>query len=264
MSVTTSAGQHAGLVDAIDRGNACRNEKLWTLLVADVLAHGTERSRALELLFGAKVEQPPGFEIWLEGQPMSPRKGEGNTEIDLAFGSVRRRGTTEIGIEPSFADGWVCFCEAKLLSDCSTTVANDPTRNQLARVIENLLTFQRDGALPGTLRFSLLTPRFFRDEGADSRLYGYKYRDYSQRAEALLTDLQRSQISKRSEAGWSYPELAPRLARFSVNWATYEDVFALDPTLSDLDVAQTANGGVLPDVVAGRMRQAARRLQISK
>ncbi len=128
----------------------------------------------------------------------------------------------------------MCFCEAKVLSDCSTSVANDLARNQLARVIENLLTFQRSGSMPRGLRFSLLTPCLPRDEATRSRLY---------------------------EPRWQYPPHAPRLDILRIHWATYEVVFSLDDGLRTIDVADVARRGELPDVVAQRIEDAAKRLR---
>jgi hypothetical protein len=117
----------------------------------------------------------------------------------------------------------VCFIEAKVLSDCSSTVTYDPVRNQLARVIENLLCFQANGHVPERLYFTLLTPRFFQTNES-SRLYGYKMREYHDHAR-LLADIEGCKILRRNDAAYHYPDsLEQRLQVLKLNWVAYEDI----------------------------------------
>lgn len=230
--------------------------------MADVLTSPNYREAAIVALAGPTFVTFSDCELWLEAQPISPRKGEGNSQIDLALGSIMGRPPTTIGLQPAPSGGHVCFAEAKVLSDCSTTVTNDLARNQLARVIENLLTFQCGELTPSAIVFTLLTPRFFRDVAPQSRLYGYTYRDYQTEPASVLEDIQRSTIAQRSDRGWRYPELDRRLEALTFHWASYEDVFALDPDLAEVDVVDVASRGALPEAIASRMREAAARLQV--
>ena len=59
--------------------------------------------------------------------------------------------------------------EAKWFSDLSTKVSNEQERNQLARVIENALTFQSADGMPSECFVVLLTPKRFRDRDFGSR-----------------------------------------------------------------------------------------------
>jgi hypothetical protein len=88
-------------------------------------------------------------------------------------------------------------------------VTRDPLRNQITRIIENLLCFQAGGKHPSRLHFGLLTPRLFRDN-PKARLYGYKMQDYEDPA-AILKDIEACELPRRCTAGYSFPELKPRL-----------------------------------------------------
>jgi hypothetical protein len=129
--------------------------------------------------------------------------------------------------------------EAKCLADASGKVSYDPLRNQLARVIENVLCFQGDERLPDRLFFTLLTPRLFKDHPT-ARLYGYKMRDYEDPAK-LLCDIETCSIPKRRDAGYAYPDLVPRLDALTLNWVCYEDL--LEPECgTNLDIVRAPEG----------------------
>jgi hypothetical protein len=75
---------------AADQRSLFDNEKVWTLLVADLLDDSDTRLRTLELLCGESLPVRDGFDVWFESQPLSPRStergtSEGNTRLDLAF-----------------------------------------------------------------------------------------------------------------------------------------------------------------------------------
>jgi hypothetical protein len=214
---------------AIGRPNAYRNEKVWTLLVADLLAHAPNQQALVDLLCGGRATIRERLDVWFEAQPLAPRKGtagdsEGNTRVDLAFGHAQARGATGAGIEygPHVPGSWVCFAEAKCMADCSSDVTYDPLRNQLTRVIENALTFQANGVFPEQVFFTLLTPRLFKDNPG-ARLYAYKMREYEDR-KWLLHDLKLCRIPVRSGDGYVYPDLAQRLDRLTLTWTTYEEL----------------------------------------
>jgi hypothetical protein len=184
----------------------------------------------------------------LHGNPQSlysaERSSEGNTKLDLAFGFVVQREGTDAGIAygPSCPESWACFVEAKCLSDCSTAVSYHPLRNQLARVIENALCFQRGGEFPKKVFFTLLTPRLFL-EHRNARLYGYKMSEYLN-SELLIEDIERCCIPWRNQPAYSYPNIQERVGALRLNWVCYEEL--LEPQLgTGLDIVRR------PDGVAG-------------
>lgn len=255
MAIRTTDEQREKVSEVLAQPNAAWNEVVWTFLVADLLDRSPLRDQHVQRLFGAEL-QPS--EPWFEAKPLSPRKGEGNSRIDLAVGAIQQRGNTDSGIELASSGSWVGFVEAKLLSDCSTSVANDPLRNQITRVIENLLCFQGAGRHPERLHFSLLTPRFLQKEHSRrSRLYGYKFDEYKQDSGAILRDIALCEIPERAHEGrWTYPPaLAVHLGRLSLHWAAYEDFFDAEPGLQGLDLMKIARSGHLPSVVTKRLRE---------
>ena len=135
------------LVDRMRGSSVARDEQLWTFLAACGYAiAGSDGVRQLtETLAGTDLHHP-NPRIWLEAMPMSPRKKEGNTHLDLALGTIRCREGTDGGIElDDVSEPWICFGEAKLFSDLSHGVTHDPHRNQLARVVGECLLFPAAG-----------------------------------------------------------------------------------------------------------------------
>lgn len=261
MTIQTTAKQHAKIAEAVGGENAPWNEGLWTYLVASILATSPRRAEQLRLLCGDVVDPHGRVDAWFEAQPMPPRGGhrrfsEKNTKIDLALGDIeRRRSPDGSGIAYAKRSGsWVCFVEAKLLSDCSTRVTHDPLRNQLTRVIESLLCFQdADGAFPETIYFTLLTPRYLkRAENRGSRLYGYKMSEYEDRT-ALRRDIESCKIPKRAAAGWRYPALEQRLPALRLNCVAYEDLFDIEPGLEGLDLVDMAMSAQITPSAAARL-----------
>lgn len=236
----TTPAQIAAMEKAVNAKNALINEQVWSLLVA-ALFDSPDQERIIERLCGEKPGTNGLRDIWYEAEPMPPRKGgngvwEGNTMLDLAFGHIVQRGVAASGIAygPHVPGSWVCFVEAKCLSDSSTRVAYDPLRNQLARVIENLLCFQSNGVFPERLYFTLLTPRLFMKHPA-SRLYGYKISEYLHDPSAVRRDIQTCCIPERNEPAHIYPDLDRRLAALKINWVAFEDL--LEPKFGlDLDI----------------------------
>jgi len=198
----------------------------------------------MELFCKKKIHVDSDLDIWYEAKPIPPRKGragrsEGNTRLDLAFGSIRLREDTQSGIEydPNKKVSWVCFVESKLFSDCSTDTTYCPLRNQIIRVIENLLCFQGNCQFPQKLFFTLLTPRLF-EKQRKSRLYGYKMEEYENPG-SIVNDISLSSIEQRKQADWHYPEsLKDRVKRLDINWMTYEEIFEKEYDLSELDLTK--------------------------
>jgi len=212
------------------------DETLWTWVVANILQKEiSKNSTLIEYIIGKKINVND-LNIGFEVQPLSTRKGvrgntEGNTHLDLAIGHfIRRGGRDSGGIKFNHVDNsMVCFIEAKMYSDLSTGTTHDKLRNQMTRVIENLLCFQNEaGKFPDDICFTLLTPRAFK-LNPKSRLYGYKYFDYlkdlSINGSLIEYDINQLDIPKRYESNWKYPIIASRLKKLRLNWVTYEDIF---------------------------------------
>jgi len=209
------------------------NERVWTFFLATLILNAptSVKIKCLKKFLNEDVTINNDIEIWFEAEPLSPRKekaknSEGNSKIDVAFGGIKKRGSTESGIEFSSQNDWVCFVEAKLFSDCSAGTEYDPFRNQLARIIENLICFQDSkGNFPERIYFTLLTPRIFK-ERPFYKLYGFKYFEYQDRNN-LKKEFELSKIIPRSnQKNWQYPsDTMKRLKALKLNWVTYEEIF---------------------------------------
>ena len=168
------------------------------------------------------------------------RKKSGNperTHVDLAFGNIKKRGDTEAGIEfyQNKKESWVCFVEAKLDKDVRTGTTHDDKRNQIIRIIDNLICFQKDDKFPQNLFFALLTPKLFR-ENPKSKLYGYKMNEYKTPKD-ILDDIKKSQIPERRQKNWCYPEdLEDRIKMLKITWITYEEIFEKEYEIMGLDL----------------------------
>ncbi|MCA9045741.1 MAG: hypothetical protein KDA69_15545 [Planctomycetaceae bacterium] len=232
--------------ESTDKHKAFDDEEVWTLLVVYgfIAAENGALIDLAEALTGTKPELVN--EAWLEMKPLPPRKGvsgksERNSQIDLLIGDVSKRGKTKAGVkykaESSEEDGWVCFVEAKWLSDIAIKTTHDWERNQLARVVETALTFQGDGQWPSRVHVTLLTPARFETsrESSASRLYAYKWREYvndngSIKSDAILADIRQSHVDSRTATkGWTYPKLEERINCLSMRWVTYEQLLKAMP-----------------------------------
>ncbi len=143
---------------AVQDPDEVHDEKLWTWLLACGYAAGGPRG--VLRLAGGLTGLDSGDDqhaIWFEVQPPSPRRGEGNTHLDLALGDLALREGTDGGIQPAPGASWVCFWEMKWYSDLSTKVTHDLHRNQLAHVIENAVAFA--SAPLDQVHVVLVTPR---------------------------------------------------------------------------------------------------------
>lgn len=240
--IRTTDAQKAEIQKAIKSNRFYRNEKVWNFLVTDILSNSLNRNHHIELFCNNKIKIEFDLDIWYEAEPISPRKGksgnsEGNTKLDLAFGNIRLRENTQSGIEydPKKKGSWVCFVESKFFSDCSTAVYYNPLRNQIIRVIENLLCFQGGGKFPKNLFFTLLTPRLFRDN-PKSRLYSYKIDEYKD-FKNIIDDIKLSAIPERHKKNWCYPDhLEDRIKLLKITWITYEEIFEKEYDIIELDL----------------------------
>lgn len=175
----------------------------------------------------------------IEGQPLTHRVGEGNTYLDLAMGSVRRRENTESGIELnlSCSKQEFVFCEAKWKSDLSIGVSRCSIRNQLQRVIENALIFAGKN-YSGQIFVTLITPKMYKqhyDLGLNTRFYAYKYREYKKNAkDTFLKELDLiKKLSlipfKNEERNKNIKEnyrkiVDENLDKLILNWVTFEEL----------------------------------------
>ena len=148
--------------------------------------------------------------------------------MDLALGAITRRDKTDEGIElAKLKLTWVCFCEMKWCADISPDVKHFVHRNQLLRVIENALCFQKNGHCADQVFVTLVTPAHLRNAPVKSRLYHYKYEEYSTDKRAILWDLMGASRmdERRHEPGWFYPSSLPeRVERLTLRWVTYDDL----------------------------------------
>jgi len=245
--VKTTSNQFRELKRKLANGKVRENEKLWNFLIASILDKKNNKSRYIRKFTDDLVTED-GFDIWFESQPLPPREDEGNTALDFSFGDIKRRGYTKSGIEYDLVeDSFVCFVEGKLFSDCSTRVRKDPLRNQLIRIIENLLCFQSKGKFPDKLYFTLLTPKLFKNNKG-SKLYCYKMQEYwdeesdAVRRDNILRDIGLCRNERRDKLSWRYPDIHERLDRLNISWVTYEEILEEEFDMDGLDLTDLEEG----------------------
>lgn len=119
------------------------------------------------------------------------------------------------------------FLEAKYNSDLSVKTSHCVTRNQMDRVLENLLVFQREKNPPSKIVFTLLTPRIYKDIPG-TRIYSYKFKEYQEllyNDKKLLADKIRLSTyfepAKQMEHNYRFEDILPNL---ELNWITFEDL----------------------------------------
>ncbi|NWF77690.1 MAG: hypothetical protein HXY36_03750 [Chloroflexi bacterium] len=179
-----------------------------------------------KILTGSDQVLGTNLKIWFEVCPMRPREREGKTHVDLAVGNIVRRQGTHSGITLENVESpWVCFCEMKWYSDISPNVSYDIHRNQLVRLIENALCFEGNGKYAAKVYVTLVTPLVFREASSRSRLYQYKFEEYSKDRSYVVRDLNVCALKKRSHRDRPFPDLSERLACLSLHWATYDELF---------------------------------------
>lgn len=235
------------------RKNPLNDEAVWnTLLSIGYCGNEAELYRILT----SDRKPISDCKIIVEAQPKSPRKGsdyditehrEGNSHIDIVIGNIIRR-TNSKGEDQkngiaykATPGGGVCFVESKLNSDISYRTKTSPLRNQMIRVIENLLTFQTSSLdltprYPPRLHFVMMTPKMFKDNPT-SRLYGFLLEKYSSsgNTETILEAINKSTKSTiRDEENWRYPskeEMLERASRLRIHWVTTEKVINCIPNI---------------------------------
>ena len=145
-----------------------------------------------------------------------------------------------------------CFVEAKLDGDVSTGTTHDDKRNQIIRIIDNLICFQKKGKLPQKLFFALLTPRSYRDKNTEKR-YGYLIKRYKN-PNNIRDDLLLSRIPERHQSDWNYPEdLEDRIKLLKITWVSYEEIFEKEYGIRDLDLATKKK--IIPEKIENRLNE---------
>ena len=119
-NIITTNAQLKEFKREVQKNNIMGNEKIWNFLIANILANNPDY---LYKFREDGIDIHDKIDIWYESEPIPPKKKEGNTKLDLAFGAIKKRDGTQLSIEydPDNKNSWVCFIESKLLSDCSTT-----------------------------------------------------------------------------------------------------------------------------------------------
>ncbi len=132
-------GRLSNYESATDR-KGLNDEEVWTLLFIYGFVAGRKTSIVdlAHVLTGERLQNVKN--AWLEMMPIPPRQGvsgrsERNSRIDLLVGDITNRGSTISGVKFNTAatsdGGWVCFVEAKWLSDIASKTTHDWGRNQL-------------------------------------------------------------------------------------------------------------------------------------
>jgi hypothetical protein len=195
-----------------------------------------------ELLYNLLTSESrnDNFEIGVEVQPLTHRKNEGNTNLDLALGSIKTRENTISGIElnkDKINQDFV-FCEAKWKSDLSYGVTYCSIRNQLQRIIENALLFA-DKNFKGKIFVILITPKSYKDffeMGINTRLYCYKYQEYKNNIKnTFLKEL--DLIEKLEKILFFNKEskeiIKENLDKLFLNWVTFEELIEAIPNIKN-------------------------------
>lgn len=221
-------------------------EEIWTFVIACAYAlNGVEGIKKLaSFLCQIPIQQiPESFKkIYIEYKPKTPRKGirgdeVGNSEIDISSGCIELLSERMIHYKPFEKNkNWICFTEMKLLDDIQVTSGNNPIRNQLIRIIEDATCFQRHDSyeFPEKVHVSLVTPELFMRE-IESRLYGYKFREYKSSDQndvnSIYSDMNKARMNPRNGSSWRYPnDIIERLNNNLVlHWLTFEEMISNIP-----------------------------------
>lgn len=162
--------------------------------------------------------------IWFEVLPSSLREKEGCTHLDLAVGDIAVRNGTVSGIELDHKENsWIAFCEMKWYSDISYNVSYDLHRNQLARVIENALLFEKNNNYAENVFVNLVTPEIFKKSDNKSRLYCYKFEEYKNLTKTLETDFRNCKLGFRNSN--NKINIQKRIPSLGLKWITYDSLF---------------------------------------
>ncbi len=178
-----------------------------------------------------KQDRKSHCEIAVEAQPLTLRTDEGNSLLDLAMGSIKRRGTTTSGIDldKDNEEQDFVFCEAKWKSDLSVGVTKCSFRNQLQRVIENALLFAGEN-FKGNIFVTLITPELYKKHyelGLYTRFYSCKYTEYKGNIKGTflreLDLIQEANLIPFKNNKNRYI-IEKNLDKLILNWVTFEEL----------------------------------------
>lgn len=233
-------------IEALEEQNEGVKDKSWknkdeARLIYKIVERYVKTDR-LNLLYKllTKEEKDCHF-VYLEAQPETERKNEGNTHLDIAMGSIKLRKNTDGGIEYKLdtKEKSFLFAEAKWDSDISLGVKYCTIRNQLQRVIDNALYFCKNPNEVEKIFVTLITPEKYMK--GRTRLYCYKYEEYKEsctstkKENILFQELE--EIKK--ELPWKNKNLDALLnenfKKLVLNWVSIEElVVALGTSGKDI------------------------------
>ena len=208
------------------------DEQIWTFLVAAGYALGADAGvqRLASLLTGDDSGSMLDHgKIWMEVLPLPTRAKEGSTHVDLAVGTILPRASTKSGINLTRDEKtWVCFSEMKWCSDLSPDVRHDRHRNQLARLVENATLFGAPGSRAEKVFVTLVAPAAFIERQPPSRMYRYKFDEYSASGPVgLASELRACSMRWCKRLGGREPaDLDVRLDSLVLRQVSYEALFA--------------------------------------
>lgn len=239
--IKTTLKQIDKMKNAINSKGWEENEKIWTLLIANILSNSRFKDYYLKKFCDYTILLAQDYDIWFESQPLSPRKdkyghSEKNTHLDLAFGNIKKRGSSRSGIEYDLDNNnsWVCFVEAKFNSDIELQTEYDSNRDQIIRVIDNLLCFQGQHQFPKKLFFTMLLPR--EHQNNPYKYYNKKLEEYKDQTN-ILRDLNTAVIRKRNDVNWKYPEnIKNRIKLLKIKKVYYEDILEKEYNMNNLNL----------------------------
>ena len=228
------------LLDRASKELEGADEQLLVLKIVEQYIKGSKLNSLYQLLTRKETNPKDIIKIGIEAQPLSHREKEGNTYLDLAMGSIKRRGNTESGIEldTNNEEQDFVFCEAKWKSDLSVGVSKCSIRNQLQRVIENALIFAGEN-FKGNIFVTLITPELYKKHyelGLNTRFYSCKYFEYKGNIRGtflreldLIKELgvipfnDKKGVERKSK----YREIVEKnLDKLILNWVTFGELLA--------------------------------------
>ena len=214
------------------------DEQLLVLKIVEQYIRESKLNILYKLLTRKETNPKDTIKIGVEAQPLTHREKEGNTYLDLAMGSIKKRGNTESGIEldTTNKEQDFVFCEAKWKSDLSVGVSKCSIRNQLQRVIENALIFVGEN-FKGNIFVALITPEIYKKHyelGLNTRFYSCKYFEYKGNIRGtflreldLIKELGVIPFNdeKGVERKSKYREIVEKnLDKLILNWVTFEEL----------------------------------------
>jgi len=238
-----------GSIRRIEDDKICKikgglKENHWTFIIACAYTIDDNGCHLLQELFFKNLETENNspflwfqYSVYTVKGP-SGRGGKAKSTPEFAFGNVININKTELEyLPPEKGEGWVGFVEMKTLDDIKTNSTDNPIYNQLVKYIKNALTIQTFGAdekkYPENVFLTLVTPKRFRDN-RNSRLYGYKYDEYtgSDKDKKMIDDIPDSVRHEFSNENWkslTKSEVERRLNLLKLNWVSFEDIFSNMP-----------------------------------